>query len=313
MSRGPPHKAVLPALIEQAPIKPTMKQTPYLFISCQYLPVNFENLGSLEQRLNSYRCVSVRCDQTGYFITFEESKEGEGEAIRCYQECHLASLFGMYEMNMEHSQHDKGTAAGGAPATMHPDRLALLVDHTSKPAPPKTELLSTHLFVTGTPPPEDEVATQLTTDGIVLYQALIDKRDSLQNEIRRIESAAAETKKTLNDRREQMRHSIDVEMRARHKEEVQAAMEKLREKHEAEKAARKGAYQELKAKAIDHDRQVVEQLEKVREEQKAVMQKLEHRRNSLSREELLAFLERHTDNERAQKRRKVDSEGSHGK
>lgn len=234
-----------------------MKQTPYLFISCQYLPVHVDNLGRLEQRLNSYRCVSVRCDQTGYFITFEESQEGEVEAVRCYQECHLASLFGTYEMNMEYSHHDKGTAAGGASAAMHPDRLALMVDYTSKPSPPKTEALSTHLLGTRTPPPEEEVATKLAADGIVLYQALIDKRDSLQNEIERIESAAAETKQTLNDRREQMKHSIDVEMRTRHKEEAQAAMEKLREKHEAEKAARKGAYQELKAKAIDHDRKVI--------------------------------------------------------
>jgi hypothetical protein len=221
----------------------------------------------------------------------------------------LESLFGMYDMNMEFSHHGKETVAGGATAAMHPDRLALLVDHTSKPTPPKTEPLSTHLLGTGTPPPEDEVATQLAADGIGLYQALIDKRDSLDNEIKRIESAATETKKTLNDRREKMRHSIDVEMKARHKEELQAAMDKLKKKHKAEEAANKAAYQGLKAEAINHDQKVVEQLEKNKKQQEAVIQDLERQRKSLSREELLAFLERHTDNERAQKRRKVNSEG----
>jgi hypothetical protein len=311
MSRVPPRKEVLPVLIEQEPIKPTMMQTPYLFISCQYLPVDVSILGSLEQRLNTYRCISVRCDQTGYFITFEESKKGEAEAVRCYQECHLESLFEMFEMNMEFSHHSKETVAGGASDAMHPDRRAQLVDHTSKPTPPKTEPLNTHLLGTGTPPPEDEVATKLAADGIGRYQALIDKRDSLDNEIKRIESAATETKKTLNDRREKMRHSIDVEMKARHKEELQAAMDELKKKHKAEEVANKAAYQELKAEAINHDQKVVEQLEKVKKQQKAVIQDLERQRKSLSREELLAFLERHTDNERAQKRRKVNSEGAY--
>jgi hypothetical protein len=303
--------AALSDPIEREPIKPTMKQTPYLFISRQYLPVLAKTVGQLEQRLSTYQWDYVCCDQTGYFIIFEESKKGEDEAVRCYQECHLKSLFGKYMMNMECSQHGKETAAGGASAAMHPECLALLVDHTSKPAPPKTEALSTNSQATVIPPPEDEVAKELVEDGIVFYQALIDKRDSLDNEIEHIKSAAAEKKKSWDDRREQMIHSIDVEMKTRHKEDIQAALNELKEKHDAEKDAKKGAYNDLKAKAINHDQKVAEQLEKVKEQHNAVIQDLERQRNSLSREELLAFLERHTENERAQKRRKVNSEGAY--
>lgn len=304
--------AVLSDRIEREPIKPTMKQTPYLFISCQYLPVLAKTVGQLEQRLSAYKLVSVRCDQTGYFITFEESKKGGDEAVRCYQECHLETLFGEHIMNMEYSQHGKATAAEGGSATIHPDRLALLqVDEFSKLAPPKSEPLSTQPQVAVTPPPEDEVFKQLGENGILSYQALVHKRESLENEIERIKSEAAETKKTLDDRREQMKHSIDVEMKARHKEEIQAALDKLRAKHEAEQAAKKGEYRDLKAKAINHDQKVAEQLEEVTEQLKTVMQDLERQRNCLSREELLAFFERHTENARAQYRRKVNSGGAY--
>ena len=108
-----------------------------------------------------------------------------------------------------------------------------------------------------------------------------------------------------------MKHSIDVEMKARHKEEIQAALDKLRAKHEAEQAAKKGEYRDLKAKAINHDQKVAEQLEEVTEQLKTVMQDLERQRNCLSREELLAFFERHTENARAQYRRKVNSGGAY--
>ncbi|KAG9197378.1 histone methyltransferase set1 [Epicoccum nigrum] len=273
-----------------------MEQTPYLFVSCQYLPIHSKNISHLRQRLNAYQWDSVRCDQTGYFITFEESKKGEDEAARCFQECNLQFLSGKYVMNMECSQHIKGTVAEVAPAATHSDPLALLADHTSKHTPPKTRALSPHLLAIVTPPPENEVAEQLVADGIVLYQALINKRQSLGNKIERIEFAATETKKTLKERQEQMRHNIDVEMKR---------------SIELRGLPKKGAYKNLKAEAINHDQKSKEQLGDARKRQKAVMQDLERQRNSLSREELLAFLERHTDNERAQKRRKVNSEGAH--
>ncbi|KAF3005923.1 histone methyltransferase set1 [Curvularia kusanoi] len=97
-------KAAFSYLIEREPIKPTMKRTPYLFIAHQYVPVLGTTVEHLKKRLKGFKWLSVRCDQTGYFVTFEESKRGEDEAVRCFRECHMQALF-TYVMNMECNQY----------------------------------------------------------------------------------------------------------------------------------------------------------------------------------------------------------------
>lgn len=97
-------KAALAYLIEREPIKPTMKRTPYLFIAHQYVPVLSTTIDHLKRRLKAFKWSAVRCDQTGYFVTFEESKRGEDETVRCFRECHMQALF-TYVMNMECNQY----------------------------------------------------------------------------------------------------------------------------------------------------------------------------------------------------------------
>ncbi|KAF1360191.1 hypothetical protein EJ07DRAFT_155184 [Lizonia empirigonia] len=97
-------KAALAYLIEREPIKPTLKRTPYLFIAHQYVPVLSTTVDHLKRRLKNFKWSAVRCDQTGYYVTFEESKRGEDETVRCFRECHMQALF-TYVMNMECNQY----------------------------------------------------------------------------------------------------------------------------------------------------------------------------------------------------------------
>lgn len=97
-------KAALSHLIEREPIKPTLKRMPYLFIAHAYVPVLSTTIDHLKKRLKNFRWSAVRCDPTGYYVLFEESKRGEDEAVRCYRECHMQALF-TYVMNMECNQY----------------------------------------------------------------------------------------------------------------------------------------------------------------------------------------------------------------
>ncbi|KAJ4300963.1 histone methyltransferase set1 [Kalmusia sp. IMI 367209] len=97
-------KAQMSHLIEKEPIKPKMKRKPYLFIAHQYVPVLSTTIEHLRKRLKMFRIQEVRCDLTGYFVVFEESKRGEEEAVRCYNMYHMTPLF-TYVMNMECNQY----------------------------------------------------------------------------------------------------------------------------------------------------------------------------------------------------------------
>lgn len=93
-------KSQLAHLIESEPIKPRMKRTPYIFIAAGYVPVQPTTIEHLQRRLKNYRWTAVRLDRTGYYVTFEDSRQGEEECAKCYKACHMAPLFN-YWMNME--------------------------------------------------------------------------------------------------------------------------------------------------------------------------------------------------------------------
>jgi histone-lysine N-methyltransferase SETD1 len=97
-------KAQLSFLVEKEPVKPKLKRKPYLFIAHQYVPVLSTTIDHLKKRLKNYHWKDVRCDQTGYYVVFEESKRGEDETVRCYTECNMLALF-TYVMNMECNQY----------------------------------------------------------------------------------------------------------------------------------------------------------------------------------------------------------------
>jgi histone-lysine N-methyltransferase SETD1 len=97
-------KAALNFLIERELVKPKLKRAPYLFIAHQYVPVLSTTIEHLKKRLKNFRWETVRCDQTGYYVVFDSSKQGEDEAVRCFRECHMQALF-TYVMNMECQQY----------------------------------------------------------------------------------------------------------------------------------------------------------------------------------------------------------------
>ncbi|KAK2741478.1 histone methyltransferase set1 [Myotisia sp. PD_48] len=97
-----------PSLVEETPILDQIKRDPYIFIAHCYVPILSTTIPHLERRLKLYDWKSVRCDQTGYYVLFENSRRGELEAERCFRACHMTALF-TYVMNMECQQFGNPT------------------------------------------------------------------------------------------------------------------------------------------------------------------------------------------------------------
>ncbi|KAF2405503.1 hypothetical protein EJ06DRAFT_526021 [Trichodelitschia bisporula] len=91
------------ALVESEPVIDSIKRQPFIFIAHCYVPVLGTTIAHMKKRLKAYHWKDVRCDPTGYFITFEQSKRGEDEAVRCHQGCNMQPLF-TYTMNMDLQQ-----------------------------------------------------------------------------------------------------------------------------------------------------------------------------------------------------------------
>ncbi|CAI7651961.1 Histone-lysine N-methyltransferase [Penicillium manginii] len=88
------------SLIEEAPVLPQLKREPYIFIAHCYVPVLGTTIPHLKKRLKFFDYKVIRCDKTGYYIIFDNSRRGEEEASRCFRLCHMQPLF-TYIMNME--------------------------------------------------------------------------------------------------------------------------------------------------------------------------------------------------------------------
>jgi len=102
-----PRAATLPnsrsgpsSLIEDEPVLGKIKRKPYLLIPHHSVPVLGTTIPHLKKRLKAYDWREVRLDRTGYYVIFEDSKRGEDETERCYNECNKAALF-TYHMEME--------------------------------------------------------------------------------------------------------------------------------------------------------------------------------------------------------------------
>lgn len=94
----------LSSLIEQESILSSIKRKPYIFIADKHVPVMPTTIPHLQKRLKMFHWDQVRCDQTGYFVVFEDSKRGEDETSRCYKDMNGQSLF-TYVMDMECQQY----------------------------------------------------------------------------------------------------------------------------------------------------------------------------------------------------------------
>ncbi|KAL9614132.1 MAG: hypothetical protein Q9167_001342 [Letrouitia subvulpina] len=101
-----PGKAPPPApqaTVEEKPILDQIKRDPYIFIAHCYVKVQSTTVPHLKRRMKNFNWRDIRCDATGYYIIFENSRRGEEEAVNCYNQTHMSSLFN-YVMNMECQQ-----------------------------------------------------------------------------------------------------------------------------------------------------------------------------------------------------------------
>lgn len=88
------------SLVEETPILSTIRRDPYIFIAHCYVPVLSTTIPHLKKRLKIFNYKTIRCDKTGYYIIFENSRRGEEETERCFRLSHMQPLF-TYIMNME--------------------------------------------------------------------------------------------------------------------------------------------------------------------------------------------------------------------
>ncbi|KAL8726047.1 MAG: hypothetical protein Q9166_006962 [cf. Caloplaca sp. 2 TL-2023] len=87
-------------LVEEKPVLDQIKRDPYIFIAHRHVPVLGATIPHLSSRLRGMRHKDVRCDKTGYYIVFENSRGGEEDAAHCYNMCNEKPLFN-YIMTME--------------------------------------------------------------------------------------------------------------------------------------------------------------------------------------------------------------------
>ncbi|KAL8997863.1 MAG: hypothetical protein Q9169_002945 [Polycauliona sp. 2 TL-2023] len=87
-------------LVEETPILDQIKRDPYIFIAHRHVPVLGATISHLSSRLRGMKHKNVRCDMTGYYIVFEDSRTGEEDAAHCYNMCNQKPLFN-YVMTME--------------------------------------------------------------------------------------------------------------------------------------------------------------------------------------------------------------------
>ncbi|KAF2222370.1 hypothetical protein BDZ85DRAFT_263531 [Elsinoe ampelina] len=92
------------ALIEDEPILSKIKRKPYILLPASSVPVLGTTIPHLKKRLKAFEWKEVRLDQSGYYVIFDDSKRGEDETVRCFNECNNTPLF-TYTMSLECQQY----------------------------------------------------------------------------------------------------------------------------------------------------------------------------------------------------------------
>ncbi|EPE05402.1 histone-lysine n-methyltransferase [Ophiostoma piceae UAMH 11346] len=85
--------------IEKQPVAPRLPHTPFIFISCDHVPVVLQTIAHMRRRLKMHQYEEIRADPSGYFLVFRDSASGQAEAERCYHTAHRTAFF-TYELIM---------------------------------------------------------------------------------------------------------------------------------------------------------------------------------------------------------------------
>jgi len=91
-------------LVEQERVLTKIKRKPYIFISNTSVPVLGTTIPHMKKRFKAFDWREVRLDETGYYVVFDDSKRGEDETVRCFNECNQTPMF-TYTMAMECQQY----------------------------------------------------------------------------------------------------------------------------------------------------------------------------------------------------------------
>lgn len=111
-----PSKPAGPPVVESELIAETLK-VPYIFVAHCYVPVMPTTIPHLKKRMRMYDWREIRCDETGYFVTFEQSRTGQMEAKKVFHGCHMQPLF-TYIMNLELHLNGNPKAAASNPTPL---------------------------------------------------------------------------------------------------------------------------------------------------------------------------------------------------
>lgn len=143
------------------------------------------------------------------------------------------------------------------------------------------------------------------TSGASRYRATRDKIHDTVEELERIDAAAEANKKKYLKPLHDLKHSIDVEMKQRHENEIKDMLQRLKTKHRAEDVMEKEKYQAVNTEYRGQKEKLTKERELVLQRKRAEEQDAKHQRDSLSREDLLAYLDQDADEQRTRKRRKT--------
>ncbi|KAF2149817.1 histone H3-K4 methyltransferase Set1 [Myriangium duriaei CBS 260.36] len=99
-----PQKSGPALLIEEEPVLTKIKRKPYIFIPDSSVPVLGTTIPHMKRRLKAFHWKEIRLDKGGYYVIFDDSKRGEDETVRCFNESNGSALF-TYTMEMECQQY----------------------------------------------------------------------------------------------------------------------------------------------------------------------------------------------------------------
>lgn len=110
MERAP--KSDRPSLVE-SDVAGSLQNQPYIFISSENVPVLTTTIPHMKKRLRQYVWKEIRCDASGYFLVYENTRNGQMEAQRTFSTCNGLPLF-TYYMHMDLKLGSKPSPAGAS-------------------------------------------------------------------------------------------------------------------------------------------------------------------------------------------------------
>ncbi|KAF7548608.1 hypothetical protein G7046_g8609 [Stylonectria norvegica] len=86
--------------VEPQAVAPQITGEPYIFVTCDSVPVLLSIIPHMKKRLKNYGLEEIRVDKTGYYIVFRNTFNGKSEAERCFRAVNHTEFFN-YDMTMQ--------------------------------------------------------------------------------------------------------------------------------------------------------------------------------------------------------------------